>query len=275
MDELHKLYKSQGYFSIHGTDMLITMALLISTCLISGMTSYQGLLFKIRSDWDNKRCSPILLPFAGYLMPVEGKTTNEVNQENMTYCMKQDMSAVLSIAILPLEFSLYVMVEFLDTIEEGIRSTMSVIRYVLNAITAERDKFYNRLTGFVVPVVEILLYVRDAMAKTNGIMTVALYTVMNIYNIVVSGSINLMKVLSNLIITVTAILIALSIAGLILMPILPPVGIPMYLSAVAMLVVTVIPSIIIYTTMRIFIMKISKERPNKAPPKPTIKKRKK
>jgi len=272
MDELHKLYKSQGYFDIHGTDLLITITLVISTFLISGMTSYQGILFKIRSDWKNNRCSPIFLPFAGYLMPVEGKTTHEVNTENITYCMKQDLSIVFSIALIPLEFSLYVMVEFLDTIEDGIRSTMNVIRYVLNAITAERDKLYNRVAYFVVPIVEILLYIRDAMAKTSGIMTVALYTVMNIYNIVVSGSINLMKVLSNLILTVTAVLVALSITGLALTPLLPPVGIPIYASAVTMLVVTVIPSIIIYTTMREFINKISNERPKKAPPKPKLKK---
>ena len=276
MDEVHKLYKSQGYTEIHGMDILISITLMVSTLIISGTTTYQGLLAKIRSDWKHNRCSPILLPFAGYIMPVPGKTGSEVTYDNLTYCMKMDVSKVFSIALMPLEFSLYVTVEFLDKVEEGIRYTMEAIRYLLNKLTEERDKIYNKIASFIVPIVKILLHVRDALAKAQGVMTVALYTVMNIYNIIVSGSINLMKVLSNLILTVIAVMVATSIIGLVLMSTPAfPLGVTMYASAVTMLVVTIIPSILLYTTMRKFITSISDEKPNNPPKKPTLKKKKK
>ena len=275
MSVIKTLYKSLGYIEVHGTDLLITFLLIAITIFIVTYTSYTGIMSKIRSDWDKQRCMPIVLPFAGYIMPVAGKTATEVTSENIKYCIKKDASVVLSIAIMPLELALYTSVEFLDTVEQGIRSAMEMTRYILNKITEERDKIYNKLASVVVPIVEILLYLRDALAKTNGVMTVALYTVMNIYNIIVSGSINLMKVLSNLIITVTAIMIALSLVALALIPTpASAIGITMYASAITMLVGTVIPNIVIYTLMRIFITTISPEKPSPPPKVPKLKKKK-
>jgi len=275
MDVIETLYKSLGYMEVHGKDLTITLALLLSTFFITGYTSYQGLLAKLRMNWEEERCTPIMLPFAGYIMPVPGKTTSEINMENANFCIKKDVSEAFSTALMPLEFALYIAVEFLDSIEEGTRFVMKNIKDVLKKITDGKSKIYNKIAYVVVPIIEILLYIRDALAKTNGVMTVALYTVMNIYNIIVSGSINLMKILSNLIITVTAIMIALSVVALALIPTpASALGITMYASAITMLVGTVIPNIVIYTLMRIFISKISPEKPPSPPPKPSIKKKK-
>jgi len=273
MNEITKLYNSLGYLDIHGKDILLSMAIIIIVLFLSGFTSYHGLMAKLRSDWENQRCSPIIMPFAGYIIPIPGKTNSEVTYENVRYCIKKDAAEVFSIALLPFEFALYVMVEFLDNIEEGIRSVMATIRYVLNKITEERDKIYNKIAYVVVPIVEMLLYMRDGLAKSAGVMTVALYTVMNIYNIIVSGSINLMKVLSNLIVSVTAIMVALSIIGMALIPTpAAALGITIYASAFTMLVVTIVPNILLYILMRTFISTISTEKTDKPPPTPKLKK---
>jgi len=273
MNEITKLYNSLGYVDIHGKDILLSMVIIIIVLFLSGFTSYHGLMAKLRSDWENQRCSPIIMPFAGYIMPIPGKINSEVTYENVRYCIKKDAAEVFSIALLPFEFALYVMVEFLDNIEEGIRSVMATIRYVLNKITEERDKIYNKIAYVVVPIVEMLLYMRDGLAKSAGVMTVALYTVMNIYNIIVSGSINLMKVLSNLIVSVTAIMVALSIIGMALIPTpAAALGITIYASALTMLVVTIVPNILLYILMRTFISTISTEKTDKPPPTPKLKK---
>ncbi len=273
MNEITKLYNSLGYLDIHGKDILLSMAIIMIVLFLSGFTSYHGLMAKLRSDWENQRCSPIIMPFAGYIIPIPGKTNSEVTYENVRYCIKKDAAEVFSIALLPFEFALYVMVEFLDNIEEGIRSVMATIRYVLNKITEERDKIYNKIAYVVVPIVEMLLYMRDGLAKSAGVMTVALYTVMNIYNIIVSGSINLMKVLSNLIVSVTAIMVALSIIGMALIPTPAAVlGFTIYASAFTMLVVTIVPNILLYILMRTFISTISKISTDKPPPTPKLKK---
>lgn len=272
-NEITKLCNSLGYFDIHGKDILLAIVIILIVLFSSGFTSYHGLMAKLRADWENQRCMPIMMPFAGYIMPIPGKTNGEVTYDNVRYCIKKDASEVFSIALLPLEFALYVMVEFLDNIEEGIRSVMATIRYILNKITEERDKIYNKIAYVVVPIIEILLYIRDAMAKSTGVMTTALYTVMNIYNIIVSGSINLMKVLSNLVVSVTAVMVALSIVGMALMATPAALlGFTIYASAVTMLVVTIIPNILLYILMRTFINTISTEKTNKPPRKPKLKK---
>lgn len=277
MDVITNLYQQRGYFDIHGLDVLITLFLFVVTVVITGYINYQSMLMAIRADWDVYRCNPLIMPFTGVIMPVEGKSNSSITMENFHYCLKRDTAISLSIATMPLEFILYTTVEFLDGLYEGVNMTMNVTRMILNRVLAERDKVFNQVKQFIVPVQEIIIYIRDSLAKSNAVMTTALYVVMNMYNIIISGTINLMKILSNLIlIWTTAMLIVAAIAfALIATGIGAAAGIPMYASAVATLLTTIIPGIVIYATLRTFITAISSVSVDKPPKTPTLKKKKK
>ena len=194
-------------------DVLITICIFLVTIAITGYVNYQSMLMAIRADWDVYRCNPLVMPFTGTVMPVEGKSNSSITMENFQYCLKRDTAISLSIATMPLEFLMYTTVEFLDGLQEGVNMSMNITQWILNKVLAERDKIFNQLKRVVVPLQEILIYIRDSIAKGNAVMTTSLYVVMNMYNLIISGTINVMKVLSNMIIIWTvAMLIVAAIA---------------------------------------------------------------
>jgi len=86
MDVITNLYQQRGYFDIHGLDVLMTLFLFVVTVVITGYINYQSMLMAIRPDWDVYRCNPLIMPFTGVIMPVEGKSNSSITLENFHYC---------------------------------------------------------------------------------------------------------------------------------------------------------------------------------------------
>jgi hypothetical protein len=96
------------------------------------------------------------------------------------------------------------------------------------------------------------------------------------FNLIISGTINVMKALSNVILIWTATMTAMAILAIVLMAGPGAVaGIALYASAATMLSAVIIPAIVLYTIMRVTITAISSVVVDKPPKKPTLKKKKK
>lgn len=275
MDAITELYNQRGYLDIHATDVVITCCILITVTLATGYANYQSMLSSIRADWDVYRCNPLIMPFAGAVMPVEGKSGTQISMENFLYCTKKDTAIALSIAVMPIEFLMYTTVVFLDGLQDGITSAMNVTQWILAKILEQAQAIMNQLKKFSIPLQEMIAYIRDAIAKSNAILTTALYVAMNMFNLIISGTINLMKALSNVILIWTAAMTAMSVLAIILMAGPGAVaGIALYASASAMLAGTIIPAIVLYTIMRVTITAISSVVVDKPPKTPKLKKKK-
>jgi hypothetical protein len=278
MDPIADIYNQRGYLDVHSFDVLITFAIIFAVTMTTGYANYQSMLMAIRADWDIYRCNPAVMPFAGVVMPVEGKLGKDITLENFQYCVKKDTTIALSIAVMPIEFTMYAAIEFIDTLQEGVNQAMALTNWILDRINAEKEKIINMLKSFSVPIMELLTYLRDAIGKSSAIMTTALYIVMNMFNLIVSGTINVLKILSMIIITFTIIMSVMIVVALILIPTFfgAPVGFALWASAASLLASTIIPNLVIFTILRLFVTAInSVVAPPKSPPKPSMGKKKK
>jgi len=278
MDPISEIYNQRGYLDVHSFDVLISFAIIFVITLSTGYANYQSMLMAIRADWDIYRCNPAVMPFAGVVMPVEGKLGKDITMDNFNYCVKKDTTIALSIAVMPIEFTMYTAVEFLETLQEGVNQAMALTNWILDRINAEKEKIINMLKKFSVPLMELLSYLRDAIAKSSAVMTTAVFIAMNVFNLIISGTINLLKALSIVIITFTIIMSAMIVTALILIPTLfgTVVGWGLWASAASLLASTIIPNLVIFTIIRLFVTAISSVvSPPKSPPTPTMKKKKK
>lgn len=274
MDTITELYHTRGYFDIHGMDVLITTTIITTVMIATGYTNYQSMLLAIRSDWDVYRCNPLIMPFAGVVMPVEGKAGSLITMENLYYCAKKDTAIALSIAVMPIETMMYATVEVLDSIQEGIDVAMRVTQWILNKIGEQMNLVINKLKSIVIPIREMIIYIRDSISKANAVLTTTLYVGMHMYYLIISGTINLMKVMSNLILITTVATLALAAIAFALIATLigAGAGIPMYIAAATTLAVSIIPWIVIYTTIRLAINSLEPgSNIAKPPPKPKFK----
>lgn len=274
MDKINDLYKNRGYLDSYGSDVVWTILFILITIGITGYSTYQSLLGQIRNNWATNRCNPIYMPFAGVIMPQAGVSAMTTTHENFSYCIKQDTSMIFMIAMMPFEFGIFLIIEFIDTVMTAIMAFMQVIQWLKDQIGGLFASIYTKILSMIVPLIEIVIHLRDALAKINGIAITTLFTTMNIYNTTVSGLLNVMTILTDMLVAVIAIIIAMVILSFILMPTpLFPVGISLYVGAVALLASFVIPMLASYTLMNKFTNEIMHESGPDSPSEPNIKKR--
>jgi len=275
MEQIHSLYQKRGYFDRYGGDVCISIALIILTITITGFTNYQSVIAQVKTNWNQQRCNPIYMPFAGIIMPQPGVSAVETTITNFSYCIKQDASSVFSIAMMPFEFSMFLMIQFIDAVLSAIIAFMAFIQWLKNQLGGIFAALYTKIIYFIIPLVEMILHIRDFIAKINGIATTALYTVMNIYNTTVSGIINIMTILNNILITIIAIMLALIVLAFILIPTPAfPLGIGIYITGLTIMTSFIIPVIVLYTMMQAFTQEVMRTSGPEAQSKPGIKKRK-
>ena len=112
MERIESLYKKRGYFERFGTDVIITILLICITVGITSYSTYTSIISQVKTNWNVNRCKPIFMPFAGIIMPQPGQTYSETTSQNFQYCIQQDSSMVINIALMPFEFAMFIVIEF-------------------------------------------------------------------------------------------------------------------------------------------------------------------
>lgn len=277
MEKLLEEYKKNQntYFNKHWLDLLITGG--IFAAVFGGLTytTYQSTLAAIRNDWANNKCSPIILPFAGLIMPVPGQSTLDATVQNFEYCVQQDVSVVLQLLMLPLEFIAYAVIDFIEIILDAIAAIMAMLAALKAAIGGIAETAYEQIARFVLPIFLFILRVRDLISKANGVMMTSLYSTMVVYDIMVSGLINVVNVVYDLLVAMIVVVVALLTLAIALIP-TPLVVEGIALFAAGTVALKFIVQIIgMYALLRTFILQAFNASTRDAPKAPNPKKKKK
>lgn len=181
---------------------------------------------------------------------------------------------VFSVAMLPLEFGMFLIVDFLDVIMETILAFMKLMQWLRDQIGGIAATIYNQILYFIIPLVEISIHVRDTLAKINGVAITSLYLTMNVYNTTVSGVLNIMNILTDLLIALISVIVAMIVFAFILF-VTPafPLGLTVYTTATLVMVSILVPTIVLYTMMQVFTTAVFHEKANRPPSIPGIRKR--
>jgi hypothetical protein len=274
MDKLNLEYAKvhKTYWHHHWSDVLICVAILLS--VFGGMvySSYQSMLAQVRANWNQNKCSPIFLPFAGLIMPQPNKSALDATMENFDYCIQQDFSAVLNILMLPLEMMAYLIIDAIDVVLTIIAGIIAAFAWLKAQIGGIMETIFDKIIAVVIPIYLIVLRLRDALAKMNGIMLVGLFTTMTIYNVMVSGLINVMNIVYDLLIAVIVVISALLVLAITLIPT------PAFIEGIAVFAIAstalkiIIPIVSMYATLRTFIVQTFNVTTSDTPKVPTAKK---
>jgi hypothetical protein len=270
------MYENIGYLGMYSKDVLITILLFLISIGIIAYSSYQSVVSELKNNWNEHKCNPIVMPFAGIIMPTPGQTTMDTTFENFNYCIQQDVSSIMSIVMMPLEFVLYLTINLLRSILDSIMALIEFINWLKSQVTKIYSELLQKVIQFIIPLAEMLVHMQDMLGKINGVLITTLYTTMNIYNLTISGIINIMTILINIIIAFIVIFTAMMIIAIALIP--TPAfaaGLAIYSSATVMLLGVIIPPIVLCVLMHNTMTEVFNEGSPSPPDKPSAKKKKK
>lgn len=268
--------KNMGYWSLYGNDVFISSLIIAGVALIVNYATYRIVLAQVRTNWNVNKCNPIYMPFAGYIMPQPGRSASDITNENFSYCLKQDISMVMSIAMMPFEFALYLVIGMLDAVLDSIMAFMAFIAWLKAQLGGIFATIYNIILKFLIPLIVMMIKVRDALAKANGILVSSLFTVMTIYDITISGILNIMHILNVLMIALGLVIVGMIIFAFIMLPnpFTIVIGLATYITLTLILLTIFIPTIVIYIMMLVFMVEVTHSVAENAPSVPSVKKKK-
>ena len=249
--KISSMYEKVGYLEMYGRDLLYTFLLFAFTLFIVSIQTYYAIMNELKSNWNKHKCNPVVMPFAGLIMPVPGQTSAETAFENFNYCIYQDISEAFKIIMMPFYFILFLTIGFLDVILVGMTQTINELHAIKEKLGGIFEEIYSKLVNFIVPVIEITIQIRSILDKINGVLTTVLYSVFNLYNLTISGVINLLTVLVILLGILIGIIIYMMILAslLFLSPFTFPVGIALQIIFVVVIAGVILPALIICALM--------------------------
>lgn len=270
MDKIETLYLKDGYYAKYGNDIWITILLIIGTIMIVLYNAYKSVIQQVKLNWNEHRCSPIYLPFAGIIMPEPGKSFVDTTVENFEYCIQSDISAVFNIIMMPFEFAAYVLVDSIDAVTSIFVAIASFVEWIQSMIGEIYAEMFNKIIYVITPIMTILLYLRDIGSKSNGIFVTLIYSVLSIYNTTISGATFLITVVINVIGMLIGVFYALIAIALSLCASFFGIGAGLAILGIAIPMATavIIPIIILYVDLVNSFQPILTQSAPNAPSKP-------
>ena len=177
----NKLYMKDGYLDKYGGSVVVTAITVFIFFLVFSWYYVQSQIEPIRQDWSNQRCSPSVMPFAGFINKPPNKTASEFTSEKFMQCTTQILSSIVSYFMQPYYFITNLVAKIVQVLQKAV----DAIRFVLEYLRFQLNRMFTivigRIVNVMVPVRIILTKIKDTLQKTIGVAVTGLYTVYGAY----------------------------------------------------------------------------------------------
>ena len=173
---ISKLYANLTYYDQYGSSVWLIVLILLCLLLVMAYCYIVPNIESIKDDWVMQRCKPYILPFAGIINKPDDSTMMDFTSENFTYCTQNIIKSVTAEALIPLTFITNFLQETVDAVSEAINSIRAMFDKVRTFFKQITQELMGRLMNVMIALQQIIIGVRDFMAKMQGTLTATLFT---------------------------------------------------------------------------------------------------
>lgn len=176
-----KLYEERGYLDKYGIDVLITSLMFFVFFIAISYFYIMSKVEPIKNNWDAYKCHPGVIPFAGHIINPPDQSPIEFTSENFGRCVNQVLATIVGQFIKPIYYLSDKIVGFFNKLVGVLLVFRKLMAYIRNKFKKIITHLMNKIVNVFIPVQKIIIKFKDALAKTVGVMTAGLYTVMSGY----------------------------------------------------------------------------------------------
>ena len=201
---IKKMYDNLNYFDQYGSSLVLFILITVSLFILCSYCFVMINVQPIKEDWINQRCKPAIIPFAGLVNAPEGTSSTDFTKENFDYCTQNIVKDITGSAVQPLTFLTNTLNKLFDEIKQALNGIREMINKIRLNIKATAQEIMGRIINITIPLQQIIIGLKDVLAKVQGTMTAGLFTLLGAYYTLKS----LMGAIAQFIVT---ILIALAV----------------------------------------------------------------
>lgn len=180
-EKINNLYSKTGFMDRYGSDVWLTVFIVLCFVFYILYFYFMNSVEIIRSDWDNQKCNPAIMPFAGFINKPDDESNIEFTAKNFANCINLSLKNIISIIIQPLVFAATIINASVNELIESAHYLRMFVDYFRNAITHLFKAINSAMLNFILAFIQFIITIKDSIAKINGILTASLYTLLGSY----------------------------------------------------------------------------------------------
>jgi len=131
---IYDLYEKSSYLDINSPFIISFVVLILFLIFFISYIQVVINTIPIKEDWDNQRCNPTVMPFAGLINKPNDKTLLEYTSDNYNQCMKNIVKGVTDYQLSPFYYILSKITELFSSFLVIIQSIRGIIDFIREQI---------------------------------------------------------------------------------------------------------------------------------------------
>ena len=211
--KINDLYNRKSFLDKYGLDVWITIIISIVFFLITSYFYVLNNIQPIKADWENQKCSPAVMPFAGLINKGPNDTFFDFTGKNFTNCVQGILTNAIAYVFQPIYYIMKTLTSVFSELIKSVNSIRAVFDKIRNSISDFSKEVMGRSLNITMPIVQMFINLKSIGAKVIGILTASLYTLVGSYLSLQSFFLIIEKLINLIIIILIAIIAALIIAN--------------------------------------------------------------
>jgi len=179
--KINTLYASSGYMDKYGSDVWAAVIICIVFLLLTNYYIFANALEVIKADWPNQKCNPLILPFAGFINKPSDQSNLEFTITNFNGCINSLLKETLETAVQPLYYVVQVIQDTCNSLIDAFNQLRKLTSHLRVESANVFTKLYGGISNLMVAFMLYVIKMKDTMAKINGVLTTAIYTLFGSY----------------------------------------------------------------------------------------------
>ena len=181
LEEVKYMYSSASYLDKYGHHFMISIATVLLFFIVF---SYFYILSKkapIKDNWDNEKCKPNVIPFAGLIMEPENMTQFQFTADNFSGCLNEVLASIVSGFTDPLYKTTNTLTNLFDAVKKMLNMVRNMMDYIRTKFGSIFTGLLNQISGILLPINIVVIRLKRIMGKIQGVIATSFFTVASIW----------------------------------------------------------------------------------------------
>jgi hypothetical protein len=185
-EALNKLYEKTTYLDKYGGSVVVAVFTIIGASMYFTYTYLKNNSDVIKNNWQENRCSPLYIPFAGIIMDPKNMSKNEFATNNFFECFGILLKEIVEAALAPIQAASLLIAASVSLITGTMNSLMGAILYLRNAFGSGFGVLGNRSLNALTLITKLSLLVKNSFNQGQGILVTIMYIFFTAYDMLAS-----------------------------------------------------------------------------------------
>lgn len=170
-ESISSLYNKETYLDKYGGSLIITAITVLVVFVVFSYFMISHNFGKIRANWNEYKCHPSVIPFAGL---INGEKTT--TQANLTECTQTMLTNLAGDVLKPIYYSAQVTGSVLGGLVDDLNNIRKMMSYLRDSVSNVVDSVMSRFLYALMPIRRDIIKMKSMLGKTEGVLTGTLFT---------------------------------------------------------------------------------------------------